>query len=326
MTGITFAQVAAAADRLTADGTRVTIEAVRSHLGTGSPNTVHKHLKLWKACLKTPTAHPLTISQSLTAALHDELTKTAAEARAQLEEKLADCEASIDSLEKGGSMLESERDGLLQKVQELTTERDSIRGKSTQQEIALSTLEERAAKELSAAENARGALAQEKLSSAHLLSSVEANNVEILRFHDALDVERTARISAEKSAAVLASELQSTARAAERSHDQLIEKAEELRLFRAQAQMQLSEKSDELHSARAQAQEQRSEHTAAYRDLQNAMLDAQRAATESTHQMQQAVASTQIAAAVAKNAEREAAELRGRLQAISELQKDAQTA
>ncbi len=326
MTGITSAQVAAAADRLTADGTRVTIEAVRSHLGTGSPNTVHKHLKLWRAGVKTPTAHPLTISQSLTAALHDELMKTAAEARAQLEEKLADFEANIDSLEKGGSMLESERDGLLQKVQELTTERDNIRGKSTQQEIALCALEERAAKDLAAAENARVALAQEKLSSAHLLSDVESNRVEISRLKDALDVERTSRVSAEKSAAVLTAELQSTSRVAERAHEQLGEKSEELRMVRAQAQKQLDEKSEELRAARVQAQGQQSEQAATHRELQSALRDAQRSATEATHQMQQAIAATQSAVAAAKDAEREAAELRGRLQAISELHKDAQTA
>lgn len=305
MTGITFAQVAATADQLVANGTRVTIEAVRSQLGTGSPNTIHKHLKIWTAGVQTPAAQTLTISQSLTAALHNELTKTAAEARAQLEVKLADCESTIDSLEKGSSVLEIERDSLLQKVGNLTTERDNITGKSAQQDTALAALEVRASSDHAAAESARIALAQERLSSAHLLSSAAANSAEIVRLIDALDIERNARIVAEKSAAVLTAEHQSAMRVAERTNEQLVEK------------------SNELHSARMHAQSQQSEHAAALRDLQGAILDAQRAATVLMQQLQQAQSTAQAAGAAARQAEQEAAQLRGRLQAMVELTQDA---
>ncbi|WP_343878783.1 DNA-binding protein, partial [Cupriavidus pauculus] len=46
--GITFEQVAAAADALVGEGQQPTIRAIRERLGTGSPNTVHKHLTAWR--------------------------------------------------------------------------------------------------------------------------------------------------------------------------------------------------------------------------------------------------------------------------------------
>ena len=46
--GITFEQVAAAADALVGEGQSPTIKAVRERLGTGSPNTIHAHLVQWR--------------------------------------------------------------------------------------------------------------------------------------------------------------------------------------------------------------------------------------------------------------------------------------
>lgn len=47
--GITYDQVAAAAEKLVAEGKSPTIRALRDILGTGSPNTIHRHLSCWKA-------------------------------------------------------------------------------------------------------------------------------------------------------------------------------------------------------------------------------------------------------------------------------------
>ncbi|WP_425602397.1 DNA-binding protein [Luteibacter aegosomatis] len=45
--GITEAQVHAAADALVEAGDRPTVERIRAHLGTGSPNTVTRYLDSW---------------------------------------------------------------------------------------------------------------------------------------------------------------------------------------------------------------------------------------------------------------------------------------
>ncbi|MGP9743695.1 DNA-binding protein, partial [Halomonas sp. AOP4-A1-5] len=46
--GISFEHVAHAADTLVGRGERPTIAAVRDEIGTGSPNTIHRHLQQWR--------------------------------------------------------------------------------------------------------------------------------------------------------------------------------------------------------------------------------------------------------------------------------------
>ncbi|HMW86471.1 MAG TPA: DNA-binding protein, partial [Nitrospira sp.] len=65
--GITFEQVAAAADALVGEGQQPTIRAVRERLGTGSPNTVHKHLTAWREARPVAAASAPELPQALTA-------------------------------------------------------------------------------------------------------------------------------------------------------------------------------------------------------------------------------------------------------------------
>lgn len=51
--GITETNVFEAADALVASGERPTVERIRAHLGTGSPNTVTRHLEAWWGGLGT---------------------------------------------------------------------------------------------------------------------------------------------------------------------------------------------------------------------------------------------------------------------------------
>src|SRR6185437_13463137 len=46
--GITQDQVSQAADAIVATGERPTVEKIRNHLGTGSPNTVTRMLEGWR--------------------------------------------------------------------------------------------------------------------------------------------------------------------------------------------------------------------------------------------------------------------------------------
>ncbi|WP_340367478.1 DNA-binding protein, partial [Marinobacter azerbaijanicus] len=43
-TGITYEQVATVADALVGQGEKPSIQRIREQLGTGSPNTIHRHL------------------------------------------------------------------------------------------------------------------------------------------------------------------------------------------------------------------------------------------------------------------------------------------
>ena len=63
-TGVTEAQVHAAADALLAQGERPTIERLRSHLGTGSPNTVMRFLDSWWSTLSQRLARRLSLPEA----------------------------------------------------------------------------------------------------------------------------------------------------------------------------------------------------------------------------------------------------------------------
>ena len=52
--GISYEQVATVADALVGQGEKPSIQRIRERLGTGSPNTIHRHLKTWRAA-QAPT-------------------------------------------------------------------------------------------------------------------------------------------------------------------------------------------------------------------------------------------------------------------------------
>jgi hypothetical protein len=130
---VTFDEVAAAATSLQNDGTRVTIEAVRDFLGTGSPNTVHKHLIEWRASHAKPAEAPkVEIPESVVAALGSWVQQFAEEANAGDRDALAQSESDMEALLKSGEELEAERDELLAQVDSVTTDRDQALATATE--------------------------------------------------------------------------------------------------------------------------------------------------------------------------------------------------
>jgi colicin import membrane protein len=131
--GITFEQVAAAADALVGEGVQPTIRAVRERLGTGSPNTIHRHLVAWREARPAATATAPELPAPLAAALANEIERAAAAARAEVEARLVQTQAEAADLSTAGESLEVERDELVEQVVALTTERDTLAGKAQQQ-------------------------------------------------------------------------------------------------------------------------------------------------------------------------------------------------
>lgn len=82
--GITFEQVAAAADGLAGEGQQPTIRAVRERLGTGSPNTIHKHLTAWREARPVAAATAPELPHALAASISAEIERAAAQARGEI--------------------------------------------------------------------------------------------------------------------------------------------------------------------------------------------------------------------------------------------------
>jgi hypothetical protein len=122
---VTIDEVTAAASSLQDDGKRVTIEAVRDFLGTGSPNTIHKHLIVWRASHAKPAEAPKAdIPEPVAAALGNWVQQFAQEASAGVRDALAQSESDMQALLESGEQLEAERDELLAQVASVTTARD----------------------------------------------------------------------------------------------------------------------------------------------------------------------------------------------------------
>ena len=287
--GITFEQVAAVADAIIGEGQQPTINAVRDRIGTGSPNTVHRHLTVWRAARPQAIAAVPELPASLTTAIATEIERAAATARSEVESKLVQAQAEAAELASAGEVLESERVELFEQVAELTTERDKLAGKAAQQAADIEVQADRIEREQQAAEAARVELARAQLKIESGTERLVEQTAEIERLRVALDSESKARIAAEQQAAVLSARLDSMTDRTTKA---------ESRLERVEKQSEQIRQ--ELDSARNQAQARQSELSAAGRELDAAQNKVREARAE------------------AKQAREEAAELRGKLAASAQ--------
>ena len=117
MTGITYDDVATAAETVAAQGEHASIMRVREYLQTGSPNTIHKHLKAWREA-QAPAARPAPeIPATLARAMTDALDAHAAERAAEAQQEASRARAEADQLAETGEQVEAERDAALERAE-----------------------------------------------------------------------------------------------------------------------------------------------------------------------------------------------------------------
>jgi colicin import membrane protein len=265
--GITFEQVAAAADALVGEGQQPTIRAIRERLGTGSPNTVHKHLTAWREARPVAAAAAPELPQALTAAIAAEIERAAAQARAEIEGRLVQAQGEAAELAAAGEVIEAERDALAEQVAELTRERDTLAGKAEQQAVDLADQAQRIEREQQAAESARVELATARLKiEAHRPERQAEQAAEIERLRAALADAQQGRTAAEQQAAVLAAKLEACADRVSRAEarvEQIEQQAakaaqahEEARAAATQEARQVQAERDEARKVAAEAREQ----------------------------------------------------------------------
>ena len=106
-TGITYEDVTAAIDKMVAAGEAPTIMGIREVLGTGSPNTIHRHLDEWRNAQPKQQAKPVQLPAVIADALTKELERQAAEARAEISADLQRARDSANCLSTTGLELEA---------------------------------------------------------------------------------------------------------------------------------------------------------------------------------------------------------------------------
>lgn len=134
--GLTYKAVADAAEQLVSEGERASIANIRQVLGTGSPNTIHRHLTAWRLQQPAAQASVVELPADLQNALVTEIERQAKQARdaVQLQLDALRCEAQTlaeagEALEDARDALQSENDALqmqLVELRALITDRDRL--------------------------------------------------------------------------------------------------------------------------------------------------------------------------------------------------------
>lgn len=144
--GITQEQVDEAADAITADGGRVTVEKVRAKLGTGSPNTVTRMLDVWRQGLATRLQELNTLPglpEEVGQAMTDLWSHALHHARERTRQEI---QAERDALQQSRSALdarEAERAALLSTAQESTQQAEEAARRAEVEVTALRRLVDR---------------------------------------------------------------------------------------------------------------------------------------------------------------------------------------
>lgn len=241
--GISYEQVAACADTLNAAGVAPTIAAVRQSLGTGSPNTIHKHLTAWKAC-SAPSASAAAvpsraIPEKLLAALMAEIDQAANAARSAAITDLAESQAVVTELARAGELAETEIESLQEQIAALTTQRDQAQAIADERLETIERLDHRVERD----ELAHGATRQELEKAKQHIIALEFDHEQLDTTRKALAAKTDACNEATQNAAVLRSQLAAAdartieAREREQAMADKLEKVQELeRLARSELQ------------------------------------------------------------------------------------------
>ncbi|MDB0543320.1 DNA-binding protein [Ralstonia solanacearum] len=196
--GISYEQVADAAKALVAEQLKPTLSAVRERLGSGSMNTIHRHLTAWQGQQK-PAARKLgELNPRVLAALGSEISRAADDAAADAEATLAQVMSENAVLASTGEALEGERDALAQELQQVATERDKVAGKAAEQAAEIDRLNMEAERERAELASVRRALAQVELR----LEAVPHLERDLSELRTQMAAEQTARVAADRAAAV----------------------------------------------------------------------------------------------------------------------------
>lgn len=293
--GITYEQVAAAADALNAERPgSATLTTVKARLGTGSPNTVHKHLKTYEANRPKAVAVAIVIPPEINKAMSAWVTQAATMARAEAEETIVHAQAAADELARVGEDLEAERDELNGQIAVVTTARDQAEAFANERAAEIERLLHEVERERTLAGAAQVDAAQAKLRAEAQTEQLADMRGAIAELTASLTAERSARTVAERDAAVLTVQLAGATKMAEEAGVRAAGLQQHLDAAAARAETVRAE-----YEARITAEQQRADKVRAEYE---ARLAAERAALDA-------------AGVESKNLAVENADLRARLEA-----------
>lgn len=208
-TGITYLEVAAAIDKIIASGEEPTIQKIRDTLGTGSPNTIHRHLTEWRAARPVEQRKTVELPVDLAAALLKEIERQAADARSEVEKHLIAAQAEAAELSKIGEGIESDLESAREELELKDAERLKIKADFDRQTDSLANTQRDLAAERALVNEMRDELALTKNRVITLSEQVDHLKSELTVAKTDLKSAHDAQVQAEKAAAVAAAQLAS---------------------------------------------------------------------------------------------------------------------
>lgn len=201
--GITYEQVAAAADAISARGERPTLRGVRNEMGTGSLGTIQKHLSAWQGQRRQIVTSAATLPTEIQRVILEEIEREVGAARSELEAELAEVKGDRDTLADDNEAQAEQIEQQTVRLEEAEATIQQQAGRITQLEADIATAWQATERERGISEQARQALAKTELR-LEVLPKVEA---EAERLRAALEASQERATTAEKLSAVTAEKL-----------------------------------------------------------------------------------------------------------------------
>lgn len=262
--GVSYQEVAAAADKLLGQGIEPSTRSVRDLLGTGSMNTLQKHMLAWRSSRPVQQSTAYELPAELVNAFGKELARGAAMARSSIEADLAQAQGELGELVTIGEALENQVEQLTEANLGLTTERDQAIATAAERLNEINRLDIDLKREQQAGEAARLEVATANLRASANDALLNERGEEIARMRKALEDANQRLNAADREGAVLKAKLDAAdarATAAEKREQAGEEKISKL-------QEQLEQAGGQLSQARLdkQAADGRYERAAGERD------------------------------------------------------------
>jgi chromosome segregation ATPase len=227
--GITQEEVFQAAEAIRGEGETPSIDRVRVRLGnTGSPNTIHKYLKIWKASLPPVRQEVEELEPELLAAIAASIAKKAAAARAKAEKETIEANAQLDSLAENSGLVDSEIESVREQNEALEVAQTAAAAEANALKQQIEKLDAQCKADQGAAESARTEVATarvkietqaEQITDIKQQAEKQADELKqrISAGAEKLDTARAGQQEAERVAAVAASEVKAETRRADQA-------------------------------------------------------------------------------------------------------------
>jgi colicin import membrane protein len=234
--GVSYEMVEAVAQAMEAASPgSATLRAVREQIGSGSPNTIQRHLVAWRENRPKSVAQPFTMPDDVMRALAGWVVQSSTGARADAEERAFQAQAAADELARAGEALEVERDEMLAELAVMTTQRDQALATADERAVEIHRLLADIERERALAGSAQVDAAQARLRAESQVEQLAEMKARIAELAAAVDAERAARTVAERDLAVAAAKLASVTGDLKAVRDQMIDLQQELVLSRDRA-------------------------------------------------------------------------------------------